>query len=392
MSVITIVSLVFLCLFYVLFPACIIYACGRFSFLDKIGAAMLCYGAGILMSVLGLVPGDAAPIQKQLMAITVPLSIPLILFSTDIRRWTRLAGKTFLSLVCMITAVLIVASAGYALFHDTIPDAWKIAGMAIGVYTGGTPNLNAIGVALNTPEHIIVLANTSDMLACAPWFLFILSFAQRVLNKFLKPFEPAVYTNEDEPAAQETLEVNDYSGIFTRQKMIPLLKALFLAILIFAIGGGLYTVVPKEYNMAVLMLTITTLGILASLVPAVRRIPMTFQLGQYIILIFCLVVGSMADISKLFTSAPYIMIFITIVVYGSWIIHILLSKLFRIDTDTAIITSVSALFSPPFVPVAASALKNKEIVISGLSAGIIGYAIGNYLGIFYAYFLKWLGG
>ena len=33
----------------------------------------------------------------------------------------------------------------------------------------------------------------------------------------------------------------------------------------------------------------------------------------------------------------------------------------------------------------AGALKNKEIVISGVTTGIIGYAIGNYLGITLGY-------
>ena len=45
--------------------------------------------------------------------------------------------------------------------------------MSVGVYTGGTPNLNAIGLALKAPEHIIVLVNTSDMIVCIPWFFFI---------------------------------------------------------------------------------------------------------------------------------------------------------------------------------------------------------------------------
>ena len=35
-------------------------------------------------------------------------------------------------------------------------------------------------------------------------------------------------------------------------------------------------------------------------------------------------------------------------------------------------------------------LKNKEIVVSGLTVGIIGYAVGNYLGVFIAGFLKTL--
>jgi len=56
--------------------------------------------------------------------------------------------------------------------------------------------------------------------------------------------------------------------------------------------------------------------------------------------------------------------------------------------DTFIITSVSAVCSPPFVPGVAAALKNKAIIISGLTTGIVGYAIGNYLGIFFAYLFR----
>ena len=40
------------------------------------------------------------------------------------------------------------------------------------------------------------------------------------------------------------------------------------------------------------------------------------------------------------------------------------------------------------MPVVVSKLKNKEILISGLVTGIIGYAIGNYLGIGIAMLFK----
>jgi uncharacterized membrane protein len=115
---------------------------------------------------------------------------------------------------------------------------------------------------------------------------------------------------------------------------------------------------------------------------------MSFNLGQYIVLIFCVVVGSMADIRQLLVAAPAIISYTFFVVFGSWLVHLLLSFIGRVDTDTTIITSVSAIFSPPFVPVVAGALKNREVIISGLATGIIGYAIGNYLGITFAYLLK----
>jgi len=68
-------------------------------------------------------------------------------------------------------------------------------------------------------------------------------------------------------------------------------------------------------------------------------------------------------------------------IFGSMLIHALLCRMFHIDSDTMIITSVSAVCSPPFVPVVVSRLKNRDILISGLVTGIIGYTIGNYLGI-----------
>ncbi len=386
---------ILLALFYLFFPVVIIWATSRFSILEKIGAAILSYGVGMAISAMNIIPKSAAGIQELFMTITVPLSIILMLFTIDLKRWSRLAGKTFLSMVLMFSAVLTVAFTAFILFRERLDDAWKIAGMAIGVYTGGTANLNAIGLALKAEEHVLVLTNTADMLACTPWFFFNMLFAQKLFNRFLPPFKPAVVEEESPDALtkseveiKEDADLSSFKGIFKRDTLIPLLGAIGIAVVIFGIGGGIYSVAPKDYNMAILMLVITTLAIGCSFIPRIRNIDKTFQVGQYLIYIFCIVVGSMADVGKLFTAAIDIVIFISLIVYGSWILHVILSAVFRIDTDTVIITSVAALFSPPFVPVFATALKNKEIIVSGITAGIIGYAIGNYVGITFAYFLK----
>ena len=76
-----------------------------------------------------------------------------------------------------------------------------------------------------------------------------------------------------------------------------------------------------------------------------------------------------------------ILLYVVISIFGSMVIHALLCKPFKLDSDTMIITSVSAVCSPPFVPVVVSGLKNRDVLITGLVTGIIGYAIGNYLGI-----------
>jgi uncharacterized membrane protein len=76
------------------------------------------------------------------------------------------------------------------------------------------------------------------------------------------------------------------------------------------------------------------------------------------------------------------------VIFGSLFIHILLSKIFKIDADTTMTTSVALICSPPFVPVIGGGLKNSKVIIPGLTVGIIGYALGNYLGAIVAELLS----
>ena len=72
----------------------------------------------------------------------------------------------------------------------------------------------------------------------------------------------------------------------------------------------------------------------------------------------------------------------------NFLLQLLLSRWFKVDADTLIITSAALLCSPPFVPVVAAALNKRSLVVPGLTIGIVGYALGNYLG----FLLSWLLG
>ena len=98
----------------------------------------------------------------------------------------------------------------------------------------------------------------------------------------------------------------------------------------------------------------------------------------------------MTNISTLVNINWPLMLFVIVCIIGSMLLHGLLCRFFKIDTDTFIITSVSAICSPPFVPPVAEGLKNRMVLLSGIITGIIGYAVGNYLGISLSYLLKYL--
>jgi uncharacterized membrane protein len=144
--------------------------------------------------------------------------------------------------------------------------------------------------------------------------------------------------------------------------------------------------------MAVIILAITTLSLLASFVGPLRRLPRTFELGMYVVYVFCFVVGSMARADLITAIDPSVFGYLTVCVFGTMALHAGLCWLLGVDADTFVITSVAAVCSPPFVPVVAAALNNRLIVLSGLTTGIIGYAVGNYLGITVALMLRALGG
>jgi len=115
---------------------------------------------------------------------------------------------------------------------------------------------------------------------------------------------------------------------------------------------------------------------------------LAYKMGMYLILVFCLTVASMAKLDELLHFDPVIAIFLCSTVFGSIALHALLCKLTRVDSDTFMVTSVSAICSPPFVPIMAKALGNPNVILSGMTTGIIGYALGNYLGISLALFLQ----
>ena len=75
-------------------------------------------------------------------------------------------------------------------------------------------------------------------------------------------------------------------------------------------------------------------------------------------------------------------------IFCSLILSIILARIFKIDSDTMVITSVALINSPLFVPMIAENMKNKKVIITGITVGVVGYAVGNYLGIIVAQLLK----
>ncbi len=382
-------------LIFVLTPALLLYACYKVKFLGKIGAIILSYALGLILGNLNLIPESVAPVQQMLATVTIPIALPLLLFSLDVRKFFSIAGRTFFSLLLALIALIIALYTGYLLFGEKIPEGWKVFGLLVGVYTGGTPNLASIKTALNVDPNTYIVTHTSDTFIGIFFLLYLLTYAKKHLLLILPPFHFGKAIEREAKmgdAEQTALQFDDspaaYIDIFKKENLIDLAIAFVLTVIIVGISLLIGNMVSDDIFEAVVILSITSFAIGASFVKRVRNLKKTFQVGMYFILIFSFVVASMGKFDKIIHASPYIFYYVLWAVLMSFVIHVLLSAIFRVDADTTIIVTTALTMSPPFVPVVAHALKNKYVIISGLITGIIGYAIGNYLGVALAYWIK----
>ena len=381
-------------LIYLLVPAGVVWLCRRFSAIGKVGAILVLYFLGIILANLFVFPfegfaGKLYPLQDALTSVTIPLALPLILFACDFREWP--VKKALGSLLIGLISVMAVATAGYFLFRAHLGEqAPSIAGMIVGVYTGGTPNLAAIKMMLGVDEGTYVLMNSFDMLVSFIFLVFLMAVGIRLFRKIL-PVDAVPEADKGLPQVGRKLaqsEADMYRDIFTRRHFLPTLKALGLSILITGIGLGLSLLLTDGINMIVLILTLTTLAIAASFLPAVKKWEKSYDAGMYLVLIFSLVVASMVDIRSLdFREGLWLLAYIAFAIFGSLTLQVLLGRIFKVDADTTVITSVAMINSPLFVPMIADSMKNRRVILTGISIGIIGYAVGNYLGVLLAQML-----
>ena len=392
---------------YLLFPIIIVSAFHKWKILQKIGTVILAYAVGIIMSLTGFVtfePGtaDAATfesIQKLIMNISVPLAIPLMLFNCDFKMWTRALPKTILALVGGIIAIAVAVISGFFIFRSTgVNDIENVSAMMTGIYTGGTMNFNALGAALGVDPTTITLVLTFQMLITFPLIMFITGGGYRLFRKIL-PF-PDESTSITLNSNMEDHGIENY-GMMLNKKVFPkTMLGLLLSIGFLAVGAGLSLLLYNlgvvgdqetgtgKLNELVIILTITTLSIIASFSKKIRELPKTFELGMIFILIFSIAVASQFNPYSIDMSAISLGLFVLYIMLVSVIIHIIFCRFSKINGDLYTVAQVGLFCSPPFIPPVVGAMGNKKVLISGIVIGLIGYAIGTYMGVGIAYLLK----
>lgn len=330
-----------------------------------------CYAVGIAVANLRLYDIDRETLET-LAGVSMLLGMPLLLFTVRVGPSLRTAPRLLLSfgLCCVagLTATLLAAW----LFATTLPDIDILAGMLVGLYTGGTPNVQAIGVALGAPADYLVLIQAADTLLGGTYLLALVTILPPVYARF---YPPTQNIQGADAGAVPTESPKQTPGNYLYQ-----VATTILVIGLSAVGSRLLT--GRWLDFTIIILVLTTLSLLVVSSGKLRKgIGNSYPFGEYFVLVFCVALGLLADFRALAAAGLPLLAFSAVALTMTTGMHLLLARWWRIDRDTVMLSYVAALYGPVFVVQMAAALGNRRLLAGGIAVALLGFGLGNYLGI-----------
>jgi uncharacterized membrane protein len=366
-------------------PLLVMRLAKRWSWIEKVSPMTVLYLIGL--AVANLIPADNGIFNIDTTTntlasnIAVPLAIPLMLMGCNMNGWQ--VGKALKVFLSGLFSVLVVTIAGYFIFRGNYHDAKgfaQVCAVATGIYTGGIPNMGAIKQAVAMPHATYLYITSYDLIVTGLYLVFVIFFGKTVFRKLL----PAQQNTAHGELKTEDNDSDTKVNPFDHEHIKTSLLAIAITIGIAAISYAVSLIASKdgEPNMTVLILLLTTLAIGASFLPPMKKQQHSFDIGLYCVYVFCLAIATACNIREMDIAGSLpILYYLGFIIIGSLILQFIFARLMKIDGDSVMVCSVALINSPPFVPLAAALLGNKNIVILGITIGLLGYMLGNYLGI-----------
>ncbi|MFT6801244.1 MAG: putative membrane protein [Salibacteraceae bacterium] len=337
------------------------------------------FKAIVMAYALGVGFGNFLPgffmsaLLNEVTGISIILAIPLMLFPSKIKDWLTQPKTLLLAYGLATIATTFTVIVAWFVFKDRFTEIAIISGMVEGVYTGGTVNLNAIGLAFNAPNSLSVLLNSYDMAFSAIYLLAIFSVLPKVLSYVLpKSKHRKGFVDKED---------NSFTLLKPKQKGIAIGKGLLVAGVVLAAVVTGSVIFTGEMNELIIVFGVSLCAMALSFVPAIRSLPSNMVIADYLMMVFGFSLGAQASISELMSEQSGLLGYFLFTYVVMLCIHLLLAKIFKIDVDTFIISSTAAVFGPPFIGPVAESLKNRSLIGPGIVIALMGNAIGTYLGI-----------
>ena len=339
------------------------------------GAVIAILGA-ILASNLRILP-HSAPAYDFVFKYFVPVLIPLFLFQADLRRiFFESTRLTVAFLVASLATVIGVTLAALLLDLSTLGSAANlaaadrepaIAGLFASTYIGGSVNYAALGeiTGLNRDSSFFSAATAADNLFSAVYLAFLAMIPgwRWLTSRFVTHREQAIQ-DRDESA-----------GISAGS----LCMALATSLLIVSLSDALLAWLDAP-SWRYVVITVVTLGLATAIPDLSRRLAGAFELGVCLSFVFFAAIAAGADVPAMLAVAPMLVVLVLILLSVHAVVLLLLGRVLRLSIPELVIASNAAVLGATTAPALAAAKGWRDLVTPGVLVGVLGYALGTFIG------------
>lgn len=350
----------------------------RFVWAKRLSTIIWIIFLSAFASNLGLIPTDA-PLYGSLIGFTVPFAVCVILFTVDLsdvrRAGTPMLGGFALASLGTILGVIVASLTLEPPLSGVLEaESWKIAGPYTGTYIGGSLNFFALwtGLELGNPD-LLAAANAVDNLTLFPLYTVWMIVPAALAGRYVVSKRWEV-SHEDADEAATTSKK-------PRLDPVQVATLFFLAVAVMAASDWLKAEMVDRVAPAVpTILIVTTLALILAQFGPVRRLEGAWEIGDLAFYVFFAAVGAMINFYQAVVLSPVLFVYVIIIMTVHFVVLYGGGRLLRMDLGVLTIASVATKAGPPLVVPVAEAKGWRHLVLAGIIVGMLGYAIGSYVG------------
>lgn len=378
-----------------------IYAEQTWKWASKVSGAIVALLGALALTNLGIIPTNCVWFDDIVWGFVVPMAIPLLLLSCDIRKIGREAGKILILFFIGAIGTTIGAILGYKALGGVVDNLAGVAAMMTGSYIGGTVNFAAMVDAFKVPGETSSAAVVADNLLMALYFFVLIAIPsiKFFYNKFTHPHIDEVNARGvDEEAktqaaaywGKKPISLMDIAINVAISVIIVCVSTAIASVIsaAFPSGNGVVTdLIGGLFGNKYLILTTLTMIIATVFSKPLEGLSGSQEIGTYLIYLFFFAIGAPASIKAIIMNAPLLLVFCAIMVVVNMLFCFIFGKLLKFDLEDCILASNACIGGP--TTAAAMAISKGWVKLVGpiMLVGTLGYVVGTYFGTFVGQFL-----
>ena len=342
---------------------------------QKITGTVVVILLAIAAANTGLIP-HSAPAYSFIFSYIVPMLIPLFLFQADVRRLAKEASRTTAAFLVatlgtvagVIVAALLLDLSQLGAASDLAAERREagVVGLFASTYIGGSVNYAALGeiTGLSKDASFFSAATAADNLFSAI-FLSVIALipgAQWLTRRFI----PHTAGND---VVLEKPDVTPASIVYSLAAAGSIVAVTDLLCWWLDIPSWRYAI-----------MTLITVGI-ATALPQVRVwLAGAFEIGVALSFTFFAAIAAGADIRAMISVAPLLIVLVLILLSVHLIVLLAVGRRLGLTIPELLTASNAAILGATTAPAMAAAKGWHDQVTPGVLVGVIGYALGTFIG------------